>query len=118
MVMMIVVLMLMMMMMMRIMMMVVVMMMVMVMMMMMMTMRMMMMMTMMMMMLMLMMAIKFAQCQTAIWITLRSSTNCDFVNLWEHTSHHTNIHYDQYKNTQQTLKAIQNEHRAMVFRLT
>ena len=107
------------MMMMRIMMMVVVMMMVMVMMMMMMmmmTMRMMMMMTMMMMML--MMAIKFAQCQTAIWITLRSSTNCDFVNLWEHTSHHTNIHYDQYKNTQQTLKAIQNEHRAMVFRLT
>ena len=53
---------------------------------------------------------KFVQCQTTIRNTLKSSPNYDIVNLWEDTSHHTNIQYDQYKNTKHALKAIQSQH--------
>ena len=50
---------------------------------------------------------KFVQCQTTIRNALKSSPNHDIVNLWNETSHHTNIQYDQYRNTKHALKAIQ-----------
>ena len=53
---------------------------------------------------------KFVQCQRTIRNTLKSSPNYDIVNLWEDTSQHTNIQYDQYKNTKHALKAIQSQH--------
>ena len=53
---------------------------------------------------------KFVQCQTTIRNALKSSPNHDIVNLWNETSHHTNIQYDQYRNTKHALKAIQTHH--------
>ena len=53
---------------------------------------------------------KFVQCQTTIRDALKSSPNHDIVNLWNETSHHTNIQYDQYRNTKHALKAIQTHH--------
>ena len=55
-------------------------------------------------------SIKFIQCQTNIRNKLKSSPNNDIVHLWEETSHHTNIQYDQYRNSKQALKAIQTKH--------
>ena len=49
---------------------------------------------------------KFVQCQTTIRDALKSSPKHDIVNLWNETSHHTNIQYDQYRNTKHALKAI------------
>ena len=53
---------------------------------------------------------KFVQCQTTIRNALKSSPNHDIVNLWNETSHHTNVQYDQYRNTKHALKAIQTHH--------
>ena len=50
------------------------------------------------------------QCQTTIRNTLKSSPNNDIINLWKETSRHTNIQYDQYRNTKDALKAIRNNH--------
>ena len=44
-------------------------------------------------------SIKFIQCQTTIRNTLKSSPNNDIKDLWKDTSYHTNIQYDQYRNT-------------------
>ena len=55
-------------------------------------------------------SIKFIQCQTNTRNKLKSSPNNDIVHLWEETSHHTNIQYDQYRNSKQALKAIQTKH--------
>ena len=52
----------------------------------------------------------FVQCQITIRNALKSSPNHDIVNLWNETSHHTNIQYDQYRNTKHALKAIQTHH--------
>ena len=55
-------------------------------------------------------SIKFVQCQTTIRNALKSSLNQNIVNLWNETSHHTNIQYDQYRNTKHSLKDIQTHH--------
>ena len=55
-------------------------------------------------------SIKFIQCQTTIRNTLKSSPNNDIKDLWKDTSYHTNIQYDQYRNTKHALKSIQTNH--------
>ena len=55
-------------------------------------------------------SIKFIQCQTTIRNTLKSSPNNDIKDLWKDTSYHTNIQYDQYRNTKYALKSIQTNH--------
>ena len=57
---------------------------------------------------------KFIQCQTNIRNKLKSSPNSDITDLWEKTSHHTNIQYDQYRNSKQALKAIQTKHEVRI----
>ena len=52
-------------------------------------------------------SIKFIQCHTTIRNTLKSSLNNDMKELWKETSHHTNIQYDQYRNTKHALTTIQ-----------
>ena len=53
---------------------------------------------------------KFIQCQTTIRNALKSSPNPDIRYLWQDSSQNTNVQYDQYKNTKQVLKAVQNQH--------
>jgi len=41
---------------------------------------------------------------------LNSSPNTDIKHFWKETSHHTNIQYNQYKNSKQPQNAIQTKH--------
>ena len=48
----------------------------------------------------------FFQCQTITLNVLKSSLSEDIQNLWKSTSTHTNLQYDNYKNTKQLLKVF------------
>ena len=51
-------------------------------------------------------SIKYSQCQTVLRNILRKSPNDDIRSLWKTTSTHTNLQYDQYRDTKQVLKAF------------
>ena len=53
---------------------------------------------------------KFIECQTVIRNSLKSSPNCDIKAVWAETSYGTNLQYDQFQNTKQVLKSIQQDH--------
>ena len=53
---------------------------------------------------------KFTDCQTVIRNSLKSSTNFDIKAVWAETSYGTNLQYDQFQNTKQVLKSIQQDH--------
>ena len=52
---------------------------------------------------------KFLQCQKGIRNALKSSPNSDIHSLWAKASYGCKIQYDQYKNAQQVLIAIQKD---------
>ena len=49
-------------------------------------------------------SIKFTQCQTVLWNSLKESPNDSLKDLWKSSSCHTNIQYDVYKSTKEVLK--------------
>ena len=53
---------------------------------------------------------KFIKCQTVIRNSLKSSPNFDIKAVWAETSYGTNLQYDQFQNTKQVLKSIQQDH--------
>ena len=53
---------------------------------------------------------KFMECQTVICNSLKSSPNFDIKAVWAETSYGTNLQYDQFQNTKQVLKSIQQDH--------
>ena len=55
-------------------------------------------------------SIKFQQCQTTLRSSLKSSGDETIIKLWKNTNVGTNIQYDIYRNTKQTLKSIRDEH--------
>ena len=60
-------------------------------------------------------SVEFIQCQTTIRNTLKSSPNNYIKEVWKDTSHHTNIQYDQYRNTKHALKSIQTNHEERIY---
>ena len=52
---------------------------------------------------------KFIECHTVIRNSLKSSPNFDIKAVWADTSYGTNLQYDQFQNTKQVLKSIQQE---------
>ena len=53
---------------------------------------------------------KFIECKTVIQNSLKSSHNFDIKAVWAETSCGTNLQYDQFQNTKQVLKSIQQDH--------
>ena len=53
---------------------------------------------------------KYIECQTVIRNSLKSSPNFDIKSVWAETSYGTNLQYDQFQNTKQVLKSIQQDH--------
>ena len=53
---------------------------------------------------------KFIKCQTVIRNSLKSTPNFDIKVVWAETSYGTNLQYDQFQNTKQVLKSIQQDH--------
>ena len=51
-------------------------------------------------------SIKFIQFQINIRNELKYQPNNDITHLWDETGYHTNIQYDEYRNSTQALKAI------------
>ena len=54
-------------------------------------------------------SIKFIQCQTVLRNALKTSPNELVKQLWNSTSHHTNIQYDRYNTTKDVLKEFHSE---------
>ena len=53
---------------------------------------------------------KYFECQTVIGNSLKSSPNFDIKAVWAENSYGTNLQYDQFQNTKQALKSIQQDH--------
>ena len=47
---------------------------------------------------------KFVQCQTTIRAALKLSPNESMTHLWKSTNNHTNIQYNQYNSTKDTIR--------------
>ena len=54
-------------------------------------------------------SVKFTQCQTVCRNALKTSQNDSIKQLWNSTSHHTNIQYDRYTSTKDVLKEFRSE---------
>ena len=55
-------------------------------------------------------SVKFQQCQTVLYSSLKSLKDEAIVRVWRNTNCGSNIQYDMYKNTEQVLKSIRTEH--------
>ena len=55
-------------------------------------------------------SINLTQCQTVLRSALKPSSNETMKFLWKDTSTHTNVQYDQYRNTNEIIESFRNEH--------
>ena len=57
-------------------------------------------------------SVKFTQCQTVCRNALKTSQNDSIKQLWNSSSHHTNLQYDRYTSTKDVLKEFRSEQEA------